>query len=76
MQALADFGVGARDIRFIEIRPIEQRRRTRPLVVGVQGWIGLKACPGSLVVEMSRTCNVRNVFGKDGCEGLFSPAGN
>ena len=74
-RALADLGIGAQDIRFLEIRPIVQQRRQRPLVVGVQGWIGLRACPGSLVVDMSRTCQIRNVYGKDGCEGHFSLEG-
>ncbi len=67
-RVLADLGVPPQDIRFFELQPLTQNRRTRPLVVGMQGWIGLHSCQGSLVIDMSRTCRVRRVYGKDGCE--------
>ncbi len=72
-RVLADLGVPPQDIRFLEMQPITQNRATRPLVVGVQGWVGLHSCQGSLVIDMSRTCRVRDVYGKDGCE--FDGAG-
>ena len=72
-RVMADLGVPPQDIRFFELQPITQNRQTRPLVVGMRGWIGLHSCQGSLVVDMSRTCRVRNVYGKDGCE--FEGAG-
>ena len=71
-RVLADLGVPPQDIRYLELQPITQNRRTRPLVVGVRGWIGLHSCQGSLIIDMSRTCRVRNVYGKDGCDGQFS----
>ncbi len=37
-------------------------------VVGFLAWVSLKSCRGSLVIDMSRHCRVRQVYGRGECD--------
>ena len=37
-------------------------------VVGYSAWVSLKSCRGSLVIDMSRRCRVRQVYGRGACD--------
>ena len=37
-------------------------------VVGFSAWVSLKSCRGSLVIDMSRQCRVRQVYGRGACD--------
>ncbi|MFQ6018400.1 MAG: hypothetical protein ACE5KF_09400 [Kiloniellaceae bacterium] len=37
-------------------------------VVGVLAWVRLRSCRGYLVIDMSRHCTVRQVYGRGACD--------
>ncbi len=45
---------------------ISGKRRT----IGFDGWVRLNDCPGSLIVDMDRSCRVRQVYVRGKCEVL------
>ncbi len=47
------------------------QRRTRgenERVVGILAWVRLRSCRGYLVIDMSRHCTVRQVYGRGACD--------
>ncbi len=56
------------DIRGISY--VQERRGGRDggRVVGFSAWVSLKSCRGSLVIDMSRHCRVRQVYGRGECD--------
>lgn len=70
---LQKLGVGAEEIA--SIRYVEKYNPTEqgPDVLGVRAWVRLKACEsGFLVVDMTRSCFVRQSYSRGECrrEGL------
>ncbi len=37
-------------------------------VVGILAWVSLQSCRGSVVIDMSRHCQVRQVYGRGACD--------
>lgn len=67
-EELARLGLGAAEtgsVRFVErYNPSE----SGPDVLGVRAWVRLKACDsGYLVIDMTRTCFVRQSYTRSGC---------
>ncbi len=57
------------DIRGIDyVKEHSVRRRHSDRVAGFTAWVSLKSCRGSLVIDMSRYCRVRQVYGRGACD--------
>ena len=67
---LVKLGIPESDVRYMDLQPRVRQSRQRSRVIGLDAWVGLKSCGGSIVIDMSTTCRVRQVYGKDGCENL------
>ncbi len=37
-------------------------------VVGILAWVSLQSCRGSVVIDMTRHCQVRQVYGRGECD--------
>ncbi len=37
-------------------------------VVGILAWVSLQSCRGSVVIDMSRHCRIRQVYGRGECD--------
>ncbi len=56
------------DIRGISYVPERGGGRDGGRVVGILAWVSLHSCRGSLVIDMSRHCRVRQVYGRGACD--------
>ena len=56
------------DIRGISYVPKRRQSRDDHRVVGFVAWVSLRSCRGSLVIEMSRHCRIRQVYGRGACD--------
>ncbi len=67
-QRLDRLDVDAADIRKINYIPIYRYTREDEHLIGFEAWVGLHSCRGSLVIDMSLTCRVRQVYGRGTCD--------
>lgn len=67
-EELARLGLGSAEtgsVRFVEMY---NPRESGPDVLGVRAWVRLRACDsGYLVIDMTRTCFVRQSYTRGGC---------
>ncbi len=56
------------DIRGISYVPIRSGGRDHRRVVGILAWVSLQSCRGSVVIDMSRHCRIRQVYGRGACD--------
>ncbi len=56
------------DIRGISYAPIRGGGRDHSRVVGILAWVRLQSCRGSVVIDMSRHCRIRQVYGRGECD--------
>ncbi len=56
------------DIRGISYVPKRRQSRDGGRVVGIVAWVSLRSCRGSLVIDMSRHCRIRQVYGRGECD--------
>lgn len=59
--------VSPSDIRGIFYDVQRRSSRNHDLVVGILAWVSLYSCNGYLVVDLSRHCTVRQVYGRGEC---------
>jgi hypothetical protein len=73
-EQLAILALAPSDIAQISLVPRRQNLLNEEVLVGVDAWVDLSACRGSLVVDMSTTCRVRQVYTRGECrlEGVKS----
>lgn len=66
---LARLGLGEADIASIRYVQQYNTNRNGPDVLGVRAWVRLKACgnSGYLVIDMTRTCFVRQSYTRGEC---------
>ncbi len=56
------------DIRGISYAPILSGGRNGGRVVGILAWVSLQSCRGGVVIDMTRHCQVRQVYGRGECD--------
>ncbi len=66
-QELSRLALTADDIP--SIRYVEKRNPTErgPEILGVRAWVRLKSCSGYLVIDMTRSCFVRQSYTRGDC---------
>ncbi len=67
-ERLDRLNVESSDIRGISYVPEYGGGRDGGRVVGILAWVSLQSCQGSLVIDMSRRCRVRQVYGRGACD--------
>ncbi len=55
------------DVRGIFYDVQRHTSRNNDRVVGILAWVSLQSCKGYLVINMSRHCTVRQVYGRGAC---------
>ena len=65
LQRLALGGDAIASIRYEEKRNPAERG---PEMLGVRAWVRLKACKGYLVIDMTRSCFVRQSYTRGACQ--------
>ena len=66
-ERLDRLNVDPSDIRGIYYDVQRQSSRNNDRVVGILAWVSLYSCKGYLVVDLSRHCTVRQVYGRGEC---------
>ncbi len=66
-ERLDRLNVDPSDIRGIYYDVQRQSSRNNDRVVGILAWVSLYSCNGYLVVDLSRHCTVRQVYGRGEC---------
>ena len=64
---LANLGIDRGRVSKFSIVPQVETRRGGDRVVGYEGWISFAECDGNLVISMSRSCGLRSVYSRGGC---------
>lgn len=67
-ERLNRLNVDRSDIRNIHYVAIRRGGRDGGRLAGFEAWVGLRSCKGNLVIEMSRHCRVRQVYGRGACD--------
>ncbi len=67
-ERLGRLNVDPSDIREIYYEAQRHIGRNVDLVVGILAWVSLRSCRGNLVIDMSRHCTVRQVYGRGECD--------
>ena len=67
-ERLDRLNVSPSDIRGIFYEARRRIGRNNDRVVGILAWVSLKSCRGSVVIDMSRHCRVRQVYGRGACD--------
>ncbi len=66
-ERLDHVGVDPADIRGITYDLQRQSSRNRDRVVRVLAWVSLHSCKGYVIVDLSRHCTIREVYGRGEC---------
>lgn len=66
-ERLDRLNVAPADIRGIYFEAQRHVGRNNDRVFRILAWVNLRSCKGYLVVDMSPTCRVRQVYGRGGC---------
>jgi hypothetical protein len=67
-EKLADLNVGSSDVSNISYDPQREAGGDNDRIVRVLAWVSLRSCRGHLVIDMSRHCAVRQVYGRGECK--------
>ena len=67
-ERLGRLNVDPSDIREIYYEAQRHIGRNVDRVVGILAWVSLRSCRGNLVIDMSRHCTVRQVYGRGECD--------
>ena len=68
VERLDRLNVEPSDISGISYVPIRRGGRDHKRVVGILAWVSLQSCRGSVVIDMSRHCRIRQVYGRGECD--------
>ncbi len=64
---LQEVGVGQDDIRAITVVPTRSSGSESKPLTGYSTWVALKSCKGSVVVDLSRICNIEQTYTHGAC---------
>ncbi len=67
-ERLDRLNVDPADVRGIYYEAQRRIGRNNDRVVGILAWVRLRSCRGYLVIDMSRHCTVRQVYGRGSCD--------
>ena len=67
-ERLDRLNVDSSDVRGIFYETQRQRTRVSDRVIGILAWVSLHSCKGSLIVDLSPQCRVRQVYGRGACD--------
>ena len=67
-ERLGRLNVDPSDIRKIFYIPIYRYMVEDEELIGYEAWVSLHSCRGNLVIDMSRQCTVRQVYGRGACD--------
>ncbi len=67
-ERLERLNVDPSDIRRIDYVPVHRSRRDNTRVIGFEAWVSLRSCRGNLVINLSKRCRIRDVYGRGECE--------
>ncbi len=56
------------DIRKISYVALHSSRREGGPMIGFEAWVSLQSCKGNLVVNLSKRCRIRDVYGRGECK--------
>ena len=68
MQELSRVQIDQADVKSIEYAWRRRLGRRGSRIIGVDAWIRLETCDGSVVINMDRFCRVRQIYSRDGCQ--------
>ncbi len=66
-ERLDDLNVDPSDIRKIGYVAVRGGREGGQLI-GFEAWVSLQSCKGNLVINLSKRCRIRDVYGRGECE--------
>ncbi len=66
-ERLDDLNVDPSDIRKIHYLAVRGVREGGQLI-GFEAWVSLHSCKGNLVINLSKRCRIRDVYGRGECE--------
>ncbi len=66
-ERLDHLDVDPSDIRGITYDVQRQSSRNRDRVVRILAWVSLQSCKGYVIVDLSKQCTVREVYGRGEC---------
>ncbi len=67
-ERLERLNVDPSDIRKISYVALHSSRREGGPMIGFEAWVSLQSCKGNLVVNLSKRCRIRDVYGRGECE--------
>jgi len=67
-ERLDRLNVDPSDIRGIFYDVQRNRGRSSDRVVNILAWVSLQSCKGSLIIDLSPRCSVRQVYGRGECD--------
>ena len=67
-ERLERLNVDPSDIRRIDYVPVRRSSRDNTRVIGFEAWVSLRSCRGNLVINLSKRCRIRDVYGRGECE--------
>jgi hypothetical protein len=67
-ERLDRLNVDPSDIRSIFYDLQRRSNRNSNRVVRILAWVSLHSCKGYVIVDLSRYCTVREVYGRGGCD--------
>ncbi len=67
-ERLDQMQVDPSDIRKISYVALRSSRREGGPTIGFEAWVSLQSCKGNLVINLSKRCRIRDVYGRGECE--------
>ncbi len=65
---LAKLAIGASDVRRLQFSPtFEEDNDGNRRSTGTDVWVRLQSCEGALVIDLGRTCRVRQIYTRGAC---------
>ncbi len=67
-ERLDELNVDPSDIRKITYVTLHSSRREGGPMIGFEAWVSLQSCKGNLVINLSKRCRIRDVYGRGECK--------
>ncbi len=67
-ERLDALNVDPSDIRNISYVVQHSSHRDGGSAIGFEAWVSLKSCKGNLVINLSKRCRIRDVYGRGECK--------
>ena len=67
-ERLDALNVDRSDIRKISYVVLHSSHREGGPMIGSEAWVSLQSCQGNLVINLSKRCRIRDVYGRGECK--------